>query len=197
MSTEITERQQEIINVSLDLIAESGIQSLTIKNLAKKIGFAESAIYRHYDNKIQILLAILDFFKQNTEPLFTDQLNSQENALIKIENLFYSHFEKFSSSPSLVPVIFSEEIFRNEIELTEKVKEIMNKNTKILKTIIELGQKNGEIRNDIDVSHLSVMIMGSLRIFIKQWYMSDYKFNLIEKGSELINSIKIMIKEQN
>ena len=197
MSTEITERQQEIINVSLDLIAESGIQSLTIKNLAKKIGFAESAIYRHYDNKIQILLAILDFFKQNTEPLFTNQLNSQENALIKIENLFHSHFEKFSTSPSLVPVIFSEEIFRNEIELTEKVKEIMNKNTKILKTIIELGQKNGEIRNDIDVSHLSVMIMGSLRIFIKQWYMSDYKFNLIEKGSELINSIKIMIKEQN
>lgn len=70
MNTEITERQQEIINVSLELIAESGIQSLTIKNLAKKIGFAESAIYRHYENKIQILLAILDFFKQNTEHFF-------------------------------------------------------------------------------------------------------------------------------
>lgn len=44
MNTEITERQQEIINVSLELIAESGIQSLTIKNLAKKIGFAESTL---------------------------------------------------------------------------------------------------------------------------------------------------------
>ncbi len=67
MNKEITDRQQEIINVSLELIAESGIQGLTIKNLAKKIGFSESAIYRHYENKIQILLAILDFFKQNTE----------------------------------------------------------------------------------------------------------------------------------
>ena len=93
MSTEITERQQEIINVSLALIAESGIQSLTIKNLAKKIGFAESAIYRHYENKIQILLAILDFFKQNTEHFFTNQLNSNDNALIKIENLFTNHFK--------------------------------------------------------------------------------------------------------
>ncbi|MCK9206857.1 MAG: TetR/AcrR family transcriptional regulator [Salinivirgaceae bacterium] len=194
MSTEITERQQEIINVSLELITENGIQSLTIKNLAKKIGFAESAIYRHYENKIQILLAILDFFKQNTEHFFTNQLNSNDNAIIKIENLFQNHFKKFSTTPSLVSVIFSEEIFRNEVELIEKVKEIMNKNIKNLKTIIEDGQRNGEIRADIEASHLSVMIMGSLRMFVKQWHMSGYEFNLIEKGSEFINSIKILVR---
>lgn len=194
MNTEITKRQQEIINVSLELIAESGIQSLTIKNLAKKIGFAESAIYRHYENKIQILLAILDFFKQNTEHFFSNQLNSNDNALIKIENLFQNHFKKFSTSPSLVSVIFSEEIFRNEVELTEKVKEIMNKNTTSLKTIIETGQRNGEIRTDIEAAHLSVMIMGSLRMFVKQWHMSNYNFNLIEKGSDFVNSIKILVK---
>lgn len=194
MKTEITERQQEIINVSLDLIAESGIQSLTIKNLAKKIGFAESAIYRHYENKIQILLAILDFFKQSTGHYFTNQLDTNENALIKIEKLFYNHFTKFSTSPSLVSVIFSEEIFRNEVELIEKVKEIMNENTTSLKTIIETGQRNGEIRTDIEASHMSVMIMGSLRMFVKQWHMSKYNFNLIEKGSDFANSIKILVK---
>lgn len=194
MNAEITERQQEIIDVSLNLIAEGGIQSLTMKNLAKKIGFAESAIYRHYENKIQILLAILDFFKQNTEHLFTNEINSNDNALIKIENLFQNHFKKFSDSPSLVSVIFSEEIFRNEIELTEKVKEIMGQNITSVQTIIESGQKNGEIRNDIDASHLSVMIMGSLRMFVKQWHMSDYKFNITEKGSAFIKSIVTMLK---
>ena len=153
MNTEITERQQEIINVSIELIAESGIQSLTIKNLAKKIGFAESAIYRHYENKVQILLAILDFFRQSTEHLFTNQLNSTDNAIVRIENLFQNHFNKFSVSPSLVSVIFSEEIFRNEVELTEKVKEIMSRNATILTAIIETGQKNDEIRTDIEASH--------------------------------------------
>lgn len=194
MNTNITERQKEIINVSLQLISESGIQSLTIKNLAKKIGFAESAIYRHYENKIQILLAILDFFKQNSENFFTYQLNSNEPTSVKIEQLFMNHFRKFIANPSLVSVIFSEEIFRNEVELTEKVKEIMNKNTTSLKTIIETGQRNGEIRTDIEASHLSVMIMGSLRMFVKQWHMSNYNFNLIEKGSDFVNSIKILVK---
>lgn len=194
MNTEITERQQEIINVSLELIADRGIQSLTIKNLAKKIGFAESAIYRHYENKIQILLALLDFFKQTTEHLFSNQLFSNDNALVRIENLFQNYFKKFSASPSLVSVIFSEEIFRNEVELTEKVKDIMSKNIASLQKIIETGQQNREIRADINASHLSVMIMGSLRMFVKQWHMADYKFNLVEKGSEFINSIKILVK---
>lgn len=195
MNTEITVRQQEIINVSLELIAESGIQSLTIKNLAKKIGFAESAIYRHYENKIQILLAILDLYKQNKEGFFINEIDSNSDTLIKIENIFNNHFEKFSKTPSLVSVIFSEEIFRNEKVLIEKVKEIINKNTTSLETIIINGQKNGEIRTDINASHLAIIIMGALRMFIKQWHMSECDFNLKEKGTEFISSIKILIKK--
>jgi AcrR family transcriptional regulator len=191
---EITERQQQIINVSLELIAESGIQSLTIKNLAKKIGFAESAIYRHYDNKIQILLAILDFFRQNTAMIFLNQLNSNATALQKIETIFQNHFAKFTASPSLVAVIFSEEIFRNEKELSEKVTEIMNGNTANLKTIIEAGQSAGEIRADIEAAHMAVIILGSLRMFVKKWQMSNYNYSLIEKGTEFTNSIKELIK---
>ncbi|HCE57754.1 MAG TPA: TetR/AcrR family transcriptional regulator [Prolixibacteraceae bacterium] len=193
MSTEITERQQEIINVSLALITESGIQSLTIKNLAKRIGFAESAIYRHYENKIQILLAILDFFKRNTEQLFSNQLNSNENALVRIEKLFVTHFRKFTNTPSLVAVIFSEEIFRNEKELSTKVAEIMNLNIASLTTIIKDGQQKGEIRNDIEASHLATMILGSLRMFVKQWSMSNYSFSLEKKGNELSNTIKTLL----
>ena len=193
MSTEITERQQEIINVSLALITESGIQSLTIKNLAKRIGFAESAIYRHYENKIQILLAILDFFKRNTEQLFSNQLNSNENALVRIEKLFVTHFRKFTNTPSLVAVIFSEEIFRNEKELSTKVAEIMNLNIASLTTIIKDGLQKGEIRNDIEASHLATMILGSLRMFVKQWSMSNYSFSLEKKGNELSNTIKTLL----
>lgn len=193
MVIEITERQQQIINMSLELISESGIQSLTIKNLAKKIGFAESAIYRHYANKVQILLAILEFFKQYTESFFLNELNSSDTAINKIYHLFTNHFKKFAASPSLVSVIFSEEIFRNEKELSEKVSEIVNKNLLVLKTIIETGQENGELRNDVEAEQLAVIVMGSLRLFVKQWQMSNYSFSLEKKGNALSNTIKTLL----
>ncbi len=191
----MSDRQEEIIDVSLELIAESGIQGLTIKNLAKKIGFSESAIYRHYENKIQILVAILDYFKEKIEFLFLSELNSERDAIAKIDHLFLNQFKTFSTSPSLVAVIFSEELFRNEAILVEKVSEIMNNNFDTLTKIIKNGQGKDEIRVDLEASHLSVVIMGALRLFVKQWQMSNYSFDLIKEGNELSNSIKILVKK--
>lgn len=190
----MSERQKQIIEVSLELIAESGIQGLTIKNLAKKIGFSEAAIYRHYENKVQILVAILNYFKENSEHLFLSELSTEGNSILKINNLFLNQFKIFSTSPSLVAVIFSEELFRNEAILVEKVSEIMNNNFDALTQIITSGQEKGEIRADIQPSHLSVVVMGTLRLFVKQWQMSNNSFNLIKKGNELSNSIKILIQ---
>jgi len=51
----LTDRQIEIINKSIDIIATKGIQGLTIKNLSKEIGISEPAIYRHFESKTDIL----------------------------------------------------------------------------------------------------------------------------------------------
>ena len=188
-----TERQKEIIEVAFKLISEKGIQGLTIKNLAKKIGITEPAIYRHYDSKIDILIAILEFFSNNTEQIFKNVLTNSDKAIDKIEHLFTKHFTSFSATPSLVSVIFSEEIFRNEPILIDKISEVINKNDRILTTIIISGQKNGEIRTDIKAKHLSVIIMGSLRLFVKKWQFSAYSYNLPKEGKRLFESIKLLI----
>lgn len=194
MALEMSDRQKQIIEVSLELIAERGIQGLTIKNLAKKIGFSESAIYRHYENKIQILVAILNYFKENTERLFAEELNSDEDAISKINHLFLNQFKVFTQSPSLVAVIFSEELFRNESMLVERVSEIMNNNFNVLIQIIKAGQEKGELRTDVEAEHLAVVVMGALRLFVKQWQISNNSFDLIKKGNELSISIKIMLQ---
>lgn len=190
-----TERQKEIIEAALDLINKKGIQGLTIKNLSKKIGFSEPAIYRHYDNKIQILLAILDYFKLNSEKTFVNELKGNYKAIDKIDHIFSKHYKTFSENPSLVSVLFSEEIFRGEPELMKKINEIIEKNGNILTQIIDEGQKNHEIRTDIDANHFAVIIMGSLRLFIKKWHFSGYSFDILEEGKKLIESIKKLVSE--
>lgn len=192
---EITDRQQEIILSSLEIITEGGIQALTIKNLAKKIGFSEAAVYRHYENKVQILLAILEYFRQNSEKLFNGGSASEGSTIEKLETIFRNHFIKFSEHPSLVSVIFSEEIFKNETKLTEAVTKIMDKNINSLSTILEQGQVKGEIRDDLQARHLAIMVMGSLRMFIKGWHMANHKFDLKGEGSSFIRSVTTVIKK--
>lgn len=188
-----TARQKEITEVALELISEKGIQGLTIKNLANRIGITEPAIYRHYDSKTDILIAVLDLFKQKTEKLFGEELSDKGNAIDKIERLFTKHFTTFSATPSLVSVIFSEEIFRNEPLLIAKIAEVIDKNDKILTTIILQGQETGEIRNDIEAKYLSTTIMGTLRLYVKKWQLSNFSYNLPKEGVKLIESMKLLI----
>ncbi len=190
-----TERQKEIIEVSLELISEMGIQGLTIKNLSKKIGISEPAIYRHYDSKTDILIAILDFFNNNTEQIFKNELQNVDQSIDKIEHLFTKHFASFSAKPSLVSVIFSEEIFRNDPLLIDKISKVIEQNQRILTEIVSAGQKDGELRTDIEAEHLSTVIVGTLRLFVKRWQFSGYTYDLPKEGKMIIESIKLLIKK--
>lgn len=190
-----TERQQEIIATALDIINEKGIQGLTIKNLSRKLGITEPAIYRHFENKIQILVALLDLLKRNTSGIFDAELNSEEPAVQKINRLFEKHFKSFSQMPSLASVVFSEEIFRNEKKLIDKISEVIEQNNQTLLKILKEGQKKNEIRTDIDANHLVIFIMGALRLFIKKWQFAGFSFNLEKEGDKLSESIKLLIQK--
>jgi len=94
----------------------------------------------------------------------------------------------------IASVIFSEEIFQDDKLLSDKIYSIMNLNFKFVRTIIESGQKNKEIRLDINAEQLVLIIMGSLRLIIKKWTLSDYSFNLKEEGTKLWESLNKILK---
>lgn len=189
----ISQRQQEIIEASLELITKKGIQGLTIKNLSKKIRVTEPAIYRHFESKIHILTEILNLFKENCSKIFETESKSKVSSIEKIEHLFQNHFATFMNMPSLTAIIFSEDIFRNNKMLSQKVSEVIDYNHKILNSIIEEGQQKKEIRNDIEPKNLTIMIMGTLRLFVKKWQFSEFAFNLNNEGKNVISMIKLLI----
>ena len=190
----ITERQQEIIERALELINEMGIQGLTIKNLSKKIGITEPAIYRHFENKIQILIAMLDMLQKNSREIFSNEILSEAETFNKIEKLFFKHFQLFTQRPTMASIIFSEEIFRNEPLLEKKTSEVIEQNNQILINILREGQLKGEIRTDVDATHLALCLLGTLRLFVKKWQLSGYAFSLEQEGKRLVQSLEIIIK---
>lgn len=115
-----SERQLQILEASLDLIHRKGIQGLTIKNLSKVIGISEPAIYRHFDSKVDILIAILNSFQDRIYRMEQLIKDDKTNELQKIVTIFSSHFKEFNSTPALASVIFSEEIFTNETVLKKE-----------------------------------------------------------------------------
>ncbi|MBN1650254.1 MAG: TetR/AcrR family transcriptional regulator [Bacteroidales bacterium] len=191
-----TERQKEIVNAAMEIINANGIQGLTIKNMAQRIGITEPAIYRHFENKIDILIAVLDLFKENTERIFEVEIAAKKNAVDKIEHLFNCHISAFTKSPTLVSIVFSEEIFRNEAILVDKIKEIIEKNHGILRAIISKGQVEDEIRTDLTANQLAIIIMGTLKLFVKKWQLANFEYDLKTEGDSMIAALLLLIKKK-
>ncbi|MBD3226007.1 MAG: TetR family transcriptional regulator [Caldithrix sp.] len=189
-----TDRQKEIILAAIDLIAEQGIQKVTIKNLSARIHVTEAAIYRHFNSKIEILLAILKYFKINNSDIVDTTLKTQKNPLEQLQALMLSHFKLFEEKPSLASVIFAEEIFQNDNRLSEMVYTIMQGNEQLMIKTIEKGQETGIIRNDIGSERIALIIMGMLRLTITKWRLSGYEFDLVKEGIANWRAIQSLLK---
>jgi AcrR family transcriptional regulator len=190
-----TDRQTEIIEAALEIINTLGIQGLTIKNISKKVGITEPAIYRHFESKTDILIGILNNFKDMAEMLSKMMNNYKATATEKINFLFSRMLELFTETPSMVSVIFSEEIFKNEEVLKLKIIDIVNLHTKTIEDIILKGQQESNIRTDIDAENLALIAMGSFRLMVKKWELQNHSYSLQKEGKTLIDILNKIISK--
>ncbi len=193
----MTDRQIEIINKSIYIIATKGIQGLTIKNLSGEIGISEAAIYRHFKSKTDILLAILKNFEDTSAFMHNSLDKLDEDTFKKISLIFTNIIEVFSKEPSHISVIFSEEIFKNEAVLKSKIAQIMYQKEKIIEQLLEEGQRKGEVRRDIDNKILALIVMGTFRFMVKQMDLHDEHENLQEENQKLINGLKTILEKKS
>ena len=55
-----TARQEELVDLALELARERGLAGLTVRRLAERAGFTEAALYRHFHDKQALLLAMIE-----------------------------------------------------------------------------------------------------------------------------------------
>jgi TetR/AcrR family transcriptional regulator, fatty acid metabolism regulator protein len=191
-----TERQRQIINASIDLIAAQSIYALTTKNIAKEIKLTEGAIYRHFSSKNDILLGIIQIFQQTAYKTLKESCTSDLPALEQIETIFTRHVQFFTEKPAVTAVIFSESIFQSDTHLSKEVFKLLEMHEKALHCIIERGQKQQEIRSDIDDKELIRVIIGSIRYTVTKWRLSGYSFDLEAECTLIINGLKKLLVPQ-
>lgn len=184
-----SERQNQIISETIRLIHTKGIQGLTIKNISNGIGVTEAAIYRHFKSKDEILSTIINDFRLNIEGETLAIMKSQIPSLEKLRTVLDLLTDTFCSNPSLVSVIFSDEIFKNKKSLYTKISQLINQNAECFRLIAEEGQKNKEVRSDIDANELSIIIMGSYRMVLKNWQLSGQVYSLKFRSNEFFKPL--------
>lgn len=189
---EITARQKEIIAAALGIITDRGLEALTIKRIAEHVGFSDAAVYRHFENKTQILSTIIDLFARDSARLLDEIQGCPCPALEKIRLFFLDRCRVFEADRVLATVMFAENLFQNDLALAAKVHQVLGSHRLLLLKTIRSGQRQKTIRA-LPAEHLFTMVMGSLRLLVLQWRIGGYRFNLMRSGEKLWRSLEILI----
>jgi hypothetical protein len=119
--------------------------------------------------------------------------NAECSALEKIELFLLDRYQSCAAHPKMARVMMSEENFRSNEALAARMLKIMHQHKARIENFIKTGIADGEIRDDIDPTAMFRIIFGPMRMLIKQWGMSGYKFDLEVEGKALWEAEKKMI----
>ncbi|MCL5991566.1 MAG: TetR/AcrR family transcriptional regulator [Bacteroidetes bacterium] len=192
LSTEL--RQEQIIDEAISLIHNNGFSSLSIRELAYKVGISEAAIYRHFKSKDEIINGIFRRIQSLSKELFFE-LNSINHPDKKLKAFILFHMNLFTQHPELVSILMSEEIFEHNSSYSEVLKStIKNRHAALIK-IIDDGVKN-QIFIGVDSDTLSAMIQGFIRLTLLKWKSSKNKFSLLETGEKFFKTLQTLLNKK-
>lgn len=196
IAEKISERQFEIIDAAGRILTSSGVSGLTIKNLAKEMNFSESAIYRHFTSKEEIIITMLNYLADNMDERYAIALASEQPPEAKFTALFQNQFAFFSANPHFVVAVFSEGLMEESARINEAIRQIMNVKMKHLTPIINEGQQKGAFTNALTSEELIHIVMGSFRLFMFKWRVANFEFDIVKNGNNMIQSVLTLIKTQ-
>ena len=194
MKKDTETRQKEIIESSLEILKQGGCHKLTMKEIAKHVGISEQAIYRHFENKVAILAAVIEYFRSRVSEIFK-RAKEAGSPIQQIQNFIETLLEYFENHPGLAVVVTSEDIFQNESSLSQEIKKLVDNRISNMTKIIQNGQAAGEITDKYPARDLAFMILGSLRFLVITWRLSSFSFSLQKKGESLKKSYIDLIKK--
>ena len=185
----ISKRQQEIIEAAGIILTTSGVHGLTTKNLAAEMQFSESALYRHFKNKSQIIETMLTYLKCNMDTRLQEVIVKNNTAKENFRAMFTSQFKFFNNNPHFVVAVFSDGLMEESQEINSVIKKIMAVKYKHLMKIITKGKQQGIFNQSIDNEQLIHLVMGSFRLLMFKWRIDNFKFDIHKQGQKVTETL--------
>lgn len=193
----ISGRQLEIIEKAGKILSTHGVSGLTIKNLAKEMRFSESALYRHFASKEEIIIVLLQYLADNMDERYTKAISNEQSPDEKFTTLFHNQFSFFKKNPHFVVAVFSDGLMEESQRINETISKIMGVKMKHLIPIILEGQQKNVFTNAITSDELVHIVMGTFRLQMYKWRIANFQFDIIRNGENMIQSLLTLIKTKS
>ncbi len=181
MGISLLHRKEYLVLTTIDIIEELGIQGLTTREIAKRQNVSEATIFRHYKNKNELLLAVLDYYIQFDTDIFQSIRMTNLTPMDAIRYYVMEYAEYYQNYPAITAITQIYDVLRYAPELEQKIKGIQQNRTKMLQELIDVAKVAEDIPEEYDSRMIAVMILGFIREICLNWRLEQYNFSFRER----------------
>lgn len=189
MEISLLHRREGIIISTIETLNEVGIQNLSTKLIAKCEGVSEGTLFRHFKNKTEIMIAVIEHFSKFDDAIIETSIIRKLNPIDTIKYFVGAYAEYYENYPEITIVVQSYDSLMYDPDLADKVRTIIAKRSDFIIKAIKDAQKNGTIKSNIDSKLLEDLITGGSIDICLKWRMNKFNFSIKERTLAMLDML--------
>ncbi|MGF7532339.1 fatty acid metabolism transcriptional regulator FadR [Bacillus mexicanus] len=170
-------KYMQIIDAAVEVIAENGYHQSQVSKIAKQAGVADGTIYLYFKNKEDILISLFKEKMGQFIERMEEDIKEKTTAKEKLALVISKHFSLLADDHNLA-IVTQLELRQSNLELRQKINEVLKGYMNILDNILTEGIQSGELKEGLDVRLARQMIFGTIDETVTTWVMNDQKYDL-------------------
>ena len=183
-------RQKQIVDAVRKLIIKHGSEHVTVRGIAQEVGFSEAAVYRHFRSKKEILSLLVDHIENDLIGDINSRSSKERTPLEALDSILKSHLSAVKGRKGISFQVIAEIVSFGDRELNKKASNTIGKYISCIKELLQKAVQSKQIREDVDVEAVAIILFGTIQGLINIWALSNYRFNPQRKFEPIWNVLR-------
>ena len=170
-------RQAKLIEAALALAAQRSPATITTGDLAMAVGITQGAMFRHFDSKQSLWLAVLRWVRDTLLTRLQAAADTHAGQpMAGVHAVFLTHVEFVLAHPGVPRILFHE--LQQPVDSPQKaeVRALMLAYRQLLMQLLVAAKNENLIAADADLESASVLFIGSIQGLVMQALISGDAF---------------------
>jgi AcrR family transcriptional regulator len=160
---EYNDKQIQIMEAAEKLFAEQGFAGTSVRDIAEAANVNLAMISYYFGSKEKLMEAMFLHrgadFKLQLESILQ---NKNLSPIQKVERLIEDYIEKIFKKQCFHKIMTREQMVSGSSFITDQIHQLKQKNSALIKELINEGQKAGHFKKNIDISFLMMTLTGTI-----------------------------------
>jgi len=179
--------KKAILEAAITLFSKNGYEKTSIQHIAKLAGVGKGTVYSYFQTKKEIIKGFCEYELEKIHLELVKTSNQNASILEQMLTIYMTEFHHVTQNREFGRLYMRESVFPYDADCEDN-NDNENKYFKILFPILEQGQMRGELRQDVELLHITAHFYSLYILIISAWYSGRITTEEVEPAMKLLFS---------